>query len=210
MTRAGLNRGLRGQPHRALRALAIGRGGHTALEFAAVSLPFIFFLMFLFEIGIDFYFQLALDYTLKEAARQVATGAVPGGVSSANFKSSYVCPFANGLLNCSQIYIQLQPVPVNSSCSAANNSTSFGNYYCANVPPFTLTSGSVATDGVTCGQSDGLMLLQAIYLSPSVVGSLPFMISPHSTPSYSITTSTGLTHVTVSQIGFVNEPGSSC
>jgi len=210
MMRAGIKRGLRGQPPRALRALASGRGGHTALEFAAVSLPFIVFLMFLFEIGLDFYFQLALDYTLKEAARQVATGAVPGGVTAANFKNNYVCPFANGLLNCSQVYIQLQPVPVNSSCTATNNSTAFGNYFCANIPPFTLASGAVATNGVTCGQSDQLMLLQAIYLSPSVVGSLPLMINPNASPSYSITTSNGLTHVTISQIGFVNEPGSSC
>jgi Flp pilus assembly protein TadG len=195
---------------RGFAAFVAGRRGNTALEFAIVSLPFIFFLMFLFEIGLDFYFQLALDYTLKEAARQVATGAVPGGVTAANFKTNYVCPFANGLLNCGQIYIQLQPVPVNSSCSAANNSTSFGNYYCDNVAPYTLASGAVATNGVTCGQSDELMLLQAIYLSPSIVGSLPLLISPTANHAYSITTSNGLTHVTISQIGFVNEPGSSC
>jgi Flp pilus assembly protein TadG len=52
--------------------------GSAALEFAIVALPFIMFLLFLLELGYDFFAQVALDYGVQTAARQIQIGNAQG------------------------------------------------------------------------------------------------------------------------------------
>lgn len=47
------------------------QSGGVTLEFAVVALPFLIFLVFLLELGYDFYAQVALNYGVQTAARQI-------------------------------------------------------------------------------------------------------------------------------------------
>lgn len=164
----------------------LGVRGTTALEFGILSFPFMLFIMFLFELGMDFYIQIALDYAVTQAARAIQTGAAQSTTSSAAFKALYVCPPVSGLLNCNQISINSFQV-----------TTDFYSQGAATVPT---VNGKVSTGswGFCAGQANSLMEVQAIYISTSLVGGL--------LPSMAMATTQGLQRITQSTMGFLNEP----
>ena len=124
------------------------RRGGVALEFAVVSLPFLAMLVFLMELGFDFYAQVCLDYGVQVAARQIQIGTAQDANTAAIFQAKYMCPALNGLLSCSSVTINV--VPINS------------DYYAA-VP---------ATYTYCPGKPDQLMLVQASYTSPSLIAAI--------------------------------------
>ena len=147
------------------------------------------FLLFLFELGVDFYLQLALDYAVQQGARKLQTGAGNAATSAAVFKNDCLCPAVAGFLNCSQISITVYPL-------------STADYYLnaqAGAGGVPLSNGKLNTASwaFSAGTASTLMFLQAIYVSASVVGSL--------VPSMSTSTSGGRVRVTTSSIGFINE-----
>jgi Flp pilus assembly protein TadG len=171
------------------RALLHGARGTTALEFAIISVPLMMFLLFLFELGVDFYLQLALDYAVQQGARKLQTGAGNAATSAAVFKKDCLCPAVAGFLNCSQISITVYPLStadyyLNAQAGAGGVPLSNGKL---NTASWAFSSGTAST----------LMFLQAIYVSASAVGLL--------VPSMSTSTSGGSVRVTTSSIGFINE-----
>ena len=92
------------------RSLGRDRRGGGALEFAVVALPFITFLLFLLELGYDFFAQVALDYGVQTAARQIQIGNAQGASTAAIFQANYLCPAVNGLLPCSAITVNITPI----------------------------------------------------------------------------------------------------
>ncbi len=166
------------------RAGRTGRAGTTAVEFAVLGVPFLMFFLFLFEVGLDFYMQTALDYVVAETSRRVQIGAGQSAVSAAAFKAQYVCPVAAGLLNCNGITIGVQPVTT--------------DFYTQSVAVPT-AGGVLNTSGYSyCPGAPGeLMLVQAVYASPTVVGML--------VPGMSVLSGSSRVRVTTSSMGFVNE-----
>ena len=65
------------------RGSRTGRAGTTAVEFAVLGVPFLMFFLFLFEVGLDFYMQTALDYVVAETSRRVQIGAGQSAASAA-------------------------------------------------------------------------------------------------------------------------------
>jgi Flp pilus assembly protein TadG len=118
--------------------------GTVALEFALVGSAFLGLLMFVFELGFLLYAQTALDFGVKEAARQMQTGqqTLANGASQALFLSQVLCPALGALLSCSGVVVSLQPV---STFQTATN------------PP------PLSTATINPGVTGGLMLLQAYY-----------------------------------------------
>jgi Flp pilus assembly protein TadG len=160
------------------------RCGSGSLEFALVALPFITFLVFLLEIGYDLFAQAALDYGVQTAARQIQIGRAQSARTAGEFQTSYLCPALTGLLPCSAVRVSVVPITT--------------DYY-ATVPPPTNGAGELDLAGFTyCpGMPNQLMLVQAIYISPSMV-SVVF-------PSMGATIAGGLTRVTLSSTAFINE-----
>jgi Flp pilus assembly protein TadG len=162
------------------------RRGSGTLEFAIVALPFAMFLVFLSEIGYDFFAQVALDYGLQTAARQVQIGSAQNASTAAIFQATYLCPALAGLLPCSAVTVNVTPIT--------------SDYYAA-VPAHlpTNTSGKLDTSGFTyCpGRPNQLMLVQAIYTSPSLVSTF--------IPGMATATAGGFARVTLSSTGFINE-----
>jgi Flp pilus assembly protein TadG len=161
------------------------RAGVT-LEFAVVSLPFLLFLVFLLELGYDFFAQVALDYGVQSAARQIQVGKAQGAATVAIFQTNYLCPALSGLLPCSSVAVNIAPITT--------------DYYTA-VPAHLPTgpSGQLNTSGFTyCpGRPNQLMLVQAIYTSPSLISAL--------IPGMATSTAGGLARVTLSSTAFINE-----
>ncbi len=174
---------------RVSRLLVGARRGSTALEFAILVIPFWLFLLFLFELGFDFYVQLALDYAVQEAGRLLQTGAGSAATSASVFKTDCVCPVVAGFLNCGQISLTAYPV---TTTDYYTNAQAGGGF----VP---LNSGALNTGswGFATGAPNAPMFLQAVYTSVSIVGML--------FPSMSVAYGSTRVHVTTSSIGFLNE-----
>src|SRR5580700_944896 len=86
------------------------RRGSTTLEFAIVAFPFTIFLVFLLEIGYDFFAQVALNYGVQTAARQIQIGAAQGANTAAIFQTNYLCPALSGLLPCTSVRVNIYPI----------------------------------------------------------------------------------------------------
>jgi Flp pilus assembly protein TadG len=120
--------------------------GTVAVEFAMVGSAFFGLLMFVFELGFLLYAQTAVDYAVKEAARQMQTGqqTVASGSSQTSFQTLVFCPFLSAFLSCSGVVITLQPV---------------STFQTAPIPPSPPFSAITVNPGVT----GNLMLLEAYY-----------------------------------------------
>jgi Flp pilus assembly protein TadG len=166
------------------------RRGATALEFAILSLPAMLFLLFLFELGLDFYVQLALDYAVQEGARRLQTGAGNAAPSAAAFKADCMCPPVAAFLNCNQITVTVYPLTAADYYLNAQSGA-------GSVP---MAGGVLSTSAWSFSTSGAAtpMFIQAIYTSVSAIGLL--------LPSMSVSTGSSRVHVTTSSIGFINEP----
>jgi Flp pilus assembly protein TadG len=162
------------------------RRGSTTLEFAVVAFPFIIFLVFLLELGYDFFAQVALNYGVQTAARQIQIGAAQGANTAAIFQTNYLCPALSGLLPCTSVTVNVMPIVSDYYTNVA-----------ATLP--TNAAGNLNTSAFTyCpGGPNQLMLVQAIYTSPSLVSAF--------IPSMATATAGGLVRVTLSSTAFINE-----
>jgi Flp pilus assembly protein TadG len=89
----------------------LGEKGNTAIEFAVVGVVFLGLLMGALELAYLFYAQISLDYATNEAARTMQVGTNrAAATSNATFETVAFCPQLGGLLNCSNVTINLQVV----------------------------------------------------------------------------------------------------
>jgi Flp pilus assembly protein TadG len=176
------------RPSRAWRRLLAHRRGAAAVEMALIMMPLMMFIIGIIEVGYTFYVQQTLDYALYQAARQVATGQIPATVTSVPaFLSAALCPGISGLLDCSNISVNVTPVSGFSSSVLA-------------VP---MTNGVFDPSGfVFCpGQPGQLMMAQAVYPASSFL--VAFLSS-------GLSTYRGRTvRLIASTAGFVNEPSAA-
>jgi Flp pilus assembly protein TadG len=167
-------------------SLARQKRGMAMIEFALVGLPFIVFVLFLMELGYDLYAQESLDYAVQTAARNVEVGNAQSAGTVTGFKSTYFCPAVGTLIPCDAIAVNVQVIPT--------------DYFSAGAETIPLNSkGQLSTSGFTfCpGQPKQLMLLQAVYSSPSLLAEL--------VPGMATATADGFVHVTMSSTAFINE-----
>jgi len=199
-----------------IAGLARDRRSSVMVE-AAICLPvFLILLMFIFELGYDAFIQMALEDTLQTTADQVEVGAT-STATSANFISTYVCPNANGLLNCNNLYIWVENYSP-SLCTDFYSATtgtppvdSNGNVELSN---YLGDDGNTGTDGnipssseINCSTSGTTafcnpwplqqIILSAVYLAPSFLQRL----LPNGSASYN----GGAYHVAFDTIGFETE-----
>lgn len=149
-------------------------------------MPFITLLLFLVEIGYNFFVQVSLDYGIQTAARQIQIGGAQDADTLVVFQTKYLCPALSGLLPCSSVMVNIQPIT--------------DDFYKA--APLVLkkdTSGQIKkSDYAYCpGQPRQLMLVQAIYTSPSLIAAF--------VPAMATDTANGFVHVTLSSSAFINE-----
>jgi hypothetical protein len=159
-----------------------GRRGATALEFALLALPFLFFLLLQIELSYDFFSQEVLDMALHAALRQIQTGNAQNLSSGAAFMTSYLCPATHGLLDCNNLWFSIQKLP---SPLASNQDyytyttgkipTSGGNKL--NLSGFSNSGGSGAGNFCNSGPAE-MLLVSAVYIGPSFIGgAFPNMLS---------------------------------
>lgn len=169
-----------------LSALWRDRCGGAALEFALVSLPMLTMLLFLVELGYDFFAQVSLDYGVQSAARQIQIGVAQSSSTAADFQDKYLCPAVSGLLPCSSLAVNILPVTT--------------DYYAAvsgTVPTNSSGQLDVTSYRYCPGKPNELMLVQAIYTSPSLIAAV--------IPAMATASAGGFVHVTLSSTAFINE-----
>ena len=186
------------------------RRGVAAVEFAILSIPFFLLLFFIFEISMDLFQQEALDAALHMAVRQIQTGNAQNVTNGAAFVSTYMCPYATGVLNCNNISIKVQKLTLNvgttlygtqSGGTAINGG--YTDYYNFTTGQLPMTAGALdlssfgSTSFCNSGPSE-FLLITSIYTAGEIIGNLmPNLL----TVSYSGTT----VHATMSQMGAVTE-----
>ena len=82
------------------------RKGSTAVEFALIGIPFIFFVIGTLEMALMFTAQSLLEASTAQAARQVRTGAVQLGAGEDGFTDA-LCEYAAVLIPCDDIQYQV-------------------------------------------------------------------------------------------------------
>lgn len=167
--------------------LVRARAAAGALEFAIVAGPFVLFLLFIAELAYDFFAQVALDYGVQAAARQIQVGNGQSLTTASAFMTTYLCPAVSVLLSCSSLSVNVIPIATDYY---TNGSTTV---------PVNAATGKLDTSGYQyCpGKPNQLMLVQALYTSPSIVG----LFFP------AMTTMSGSSYVraTISTTAFINE-----
>lgn len=90
--------------------------GAAAIEFAAVALPLLLSIFFVFCSGWVIYLNQALDSATQRIAREIMLGHVQNGGASdlGAFKQRYVCPNLPPALNCGDTIVNLYR-PVNDA-----------------------------------------------------------------------------------------------
>ncbi len=103
---------LKSLPGRPPAARRSARAGTTAVEFAIIGPAFLGLLLFVFELGFLLYAQTALDYAVKQAARQMQTGqqTIANGAAQTLFVDQVLCPMLSNFLSCANVVVTLQPV----------------------------------------------------------------------------------------------------
>ena len=161
------------------------RRGTVAVEFALVTLPFVMLLLFLLEIGYDLFAQEALDYAVHAAARQVEVGNAQSVTTAAAFQQQYLCPAIPALIPCSQVFVNVQVIT--------------SDFYASGSEAVPVANGKLSPGGwgFCPGKPDQLMLVQALYAGPTLLG----LLFPSLTTAYG----GGYVHVTISSAAFMNE-----
>jgi Flp pilus assembly protein TadG len=180
-----------------LRRLANDRRAVTALEFGIVGPPFLLLLVFMTEEAYDFYAQEALNYAVSSAARCVQVGATQGS-SAATFQS-LICATMGSLLPCGNVTVNVQPI---SSLCGAGTACNYANPAVPLVIPTTTVNGTrqlnLGTPQYSVGIGNDMMLVQAVYTSPSLVsGFVPGMAVSNG--------GNGFVHATIASAAFINE-----
>jgi len=135
------------------------RRATAAVEFALVCGPFVIFLLAVMGVGLHYYVQQALDYTTREAARQVQIGRVPASYTQAQFLDKVFCPAFGPFQACVNVFVDLRPVA---------DYEQLANPGVPDAPDSTSTTGFVFCPGKP-GQ---LMYAHIVYLAPSIGGTL--------------------------------------
>ncbi len=156
----------------------------------------------MFELSYDLFLQEALDNALHEAVRQVQTGVAQNQVSGASFVTTYMCPAANGRLECARIFVNVTPVAAGTDY----HSVKIGGITPIGVVPMSGNSldlsnynGGVGSSDFCNGMPRQPLLVSAIYVGPSFIGGLlPGLLSAHYNGVW--------VHPTLATTGIVIEP----
>jgi Flp pilus assembly protein TadG len=145
----------------------------VSLEFGIIAVPFFMWLLFSFELSYDLYTQSALDDALHAAVRMIQTGNAQYVADGKTFVNGYLCPAAGGRLECSRMYVQVQPANFGTNQDYYNLTTGAlpvsGNTLVLTNYASAATSGS----GSFCNASpQQFLLVSAIYVGPTFLGAL--------------------------------------
>jgi Flp pilus assembly protein TadG len=111
-----------------LRRFGRNRGGSAAVEFALVA-PLFFALLFaIIETAIIFFAGQILETVTQNSARMILTGQAQNAAYSQSQFQSYVCSQIPAILNCSNVYVDVETYSSFSSSSSGCQIDSSGNF----------------------------------------------------------------------------------
>lgn len=167
---------------RAVRRLVRKEDGAAAIEFAAVGAPFFFLLFAIIETGLMLWGSQTLETAVADAGRMIMTGqAQTKGFDQTQFKQDVCARLAGGLLNCNNVYLDVQTKPTFAQFNRTVPFDAEGNFQPGQV-------------GYQPGGPDAIVLVRAFYQWPLFI--------PRPTDKFSMPTK----HLIVATAAFRNEP----
>jgi Flp pilus assembly protein TadG len=137
--------------------------GTTAVELALIAPAFLALLVAILETGVVFFTQQVLQTATTQAGRLVMTGqAQAQNLTAAQFQQD-VCNYAGALINCSNLYANIQTFSTFSSMSMLN--------------PVQSNNFQSASLHYSLGGADDIVLVQVFYILPVVTAPLRFNLS---------------------------------
>ena len=137
--------------------------GSLAIEFAAVSLPFLMLLFGTIAAGLYYFTTFSLENAVEQASRQIRTGqAQLANMTTTQFKAD-VCARATSILDCNQ-YLRV-------------NVIEYGNFASVSPPSCLDSNGNLIPDpnnGAVPGSAERVVLVIACY-EWTLAGVLPFL-----------------------------------
>lgn len=100
--------------------------GFAAVEFALVALPFLLLVVAILEYSYGNFAQSRLDAVVQQTSRQIMTGyvqsqTVSGMPLDANqFRTQIVCPKLPAIMNCADLFVDVQAFDAPGSIAAAS------------------------------------------------------------------------------------------
>lgn len=116
-------------PNRSLAAFRRDQKGATAVEFALLIGPFLFLLLGLMEVSMQYFIATAMDYSVQKTARLIRTGqAQEAGLSVDDLRTT-MCENILDLFDCaSNSYLSVTELDSLSAASAALPVDASGNF----------------------------------------------------------------------------------
>jgi Flp pilus assembly protein TadG len=120
-------------PRGAPRAFASDRRGSAAVEFAIVSLPLLFTILGIIEIGWSNFTQSRMDAAVQSTARLIMTGVVQNTqvngqpLTAQEFRDQILCPKLPSTMNCKDVFVNVSVFAEPTSLTAPSPYTQFIN-----------------------------------------------------------------------------------
>lgn len=139
------------------------RDGTTAVELALVAPAFLALLVAILETGVVFITQQVLQTATTEAGRLIMTGqAQAQSLTAAQFQQD-VCNYAGSLINCANLYANVQTFATFRSMSMLN--------------PVQSNNFQSASLNYNLGGANDIVLVQVFYIMPVFTAPLGFDLS---------------------------------
>ena len=151
-----------------MRLFGRDRRGATAVEFAMVCLPFIGFVLLVFQVALIHFGRQTLDYATADAARAVLTGTLSGSEQTSTvFRKNRICPKLLMNFDCNKVVVNAYKVTPQNSDAAKNT----GIYQFIDATALTLRRAPAQTSFCLGGPGD-YVFLDVSYDFPSFLGSV--------------------------------------
>jgi len=90
--------------------------GTAAVEFALIAPFFLLTILFLMMMGYIMILSESLSYATQKASRLIATGQAQSAQwTQQQFITNGICPYVVSMINCTNIIVNVQPVPTNDA-----------------------------------------------------------------------------------------------
>lgn len=165
-----------------LARLRADASGAAAVEFAIVSVPFVFSLLLTISVALVLFLHQQLDFATSKAARQIMNGtAQKSAYSSASFRSQVVCASLPAIFSCADVIVNVQ---------TATEAVNPGGYYAfvkSDMSGLVIPQLSNTTTQYSTGVQGSYEYLQVIYpitFLPAFVTSLLSSQTYNGAPAY--------------------------
>ncbi len=153
--------------------------GVAGVEFSLIALPFLLLVVAILEYSYGNFAQSRLDAVIQQASRQIMTGyvqnqSVAGApLDAGQFRTQILCPKLPALMNCSDLFIDVQSFDAPAS-GAAPATTPYANYVNATQSGLIPPALDNSKNAYCVGGAKKYVVIRAVYPTPILTTAVLF------------------------------------